>query len=247
MNLKIPDMRAPLAAALIGLAGIGAFSSGPAQAQVQTAAAAPLNLLSLSASASVEVTMDTLTVAFSANGEGADAAVVQGQLKRALDVALAEARKVAKAGAIEVQTGNFALFPRYTPKGVANGWRGSAEMQVSGRDTAGIAQLSGRISTMSMARVGYTLSREARDKLEAEVSAQAILLFRARAEAMSQQFGFKGYSLREVQVSGGEPPRFSPAPMMLAKAAMASADEALPVEAGKASVSTTVSGTVQMQ
>ncbi len=242
----IPAIRRPLAAAALGLAGLlGPVAALPAAAQAL--AAAPLNQLSLSASASIEVTMDTLTLTFATSGEGADAAALQSQLRHALDAALTEARKVARPGAIEVRTGNFSLYPRYTAKGVTNGWRGGAEMQVEGRDTPGIAQLGGRITTMNIASAGYALSREAREKLEAEVSAQAIASFRARADAMSHQFGFKGYSLREAQVSSGEPPRFSPAPMMRAQAAMASADAALPVEAGKTSVTVTVTGTVQMQ
>ena len=240
------DFRRPLAAAALGLVAlIGQLAAVPAQAQVP--AAPPLNQLSLSASASVEIAMDTLTLVFSTSGDGADAAALQSQLKRALDAALIEARKVARPGAIEVRTGNFSLYPRYTAKGVTSGWRGSAEMQVEGRDTPGIAQLGGHITTMNIASASYSLSREAREKLEAEVSAQAIASFRARADAMSRQFGFKGYSLREAQVSSGEPPRFSPAPMMRAQAAMASADAALPVEAGKTSVTVTVTGTVQMQ
>ena len=238
--------RRPLVIAALGLVGLLAqMVAVPARAQAQ--AAPPLNLLSLSASASVEVAMDTLTLVFSTSGEGTDAAALQSQLKHALDAALTQARQVARPGAIEVRTGNFSLYPRYTAKGAANGWRGSAEMQVEGRDTQGIAQLGGRITTMNIANASYALSREAREKLEAEVSAQAIASFRARADAMSRQFGFKGYSLREAQVSSGEPPRFSPAPMMRAQAAMASADAALPVEAGKTSVTVTVTGTVQMQ
>jgi predicted secreted protein len=234
-----------VAAALAVAVSLGGIAARPAAAQGP--ALAPLNQLSLSASASVEVTMDTLALTFSTNGEGADAAALQGQLKRALDAALAEARKVARPGQIDVRTGNFSLYPRYTAKGVSNGWRGSAELQVEGRDTQGIAQLAGRIATMNIASADYALSREARDRLEAEVGAQAIASFRARADAMSRQFGFTGYTLREVQVGGNGPPRFAPAPMLRAQAAMASADAALPVEAGKTTVSVTVSGTVQMQ
>ena len=44
--------------------------------------------------------------------EGQDAATVQSQLKQALDAALAEARKAARPGQVEVQTGNFSLYPR---------------------------------------------------------------------------------------------------------------------------------------
>jgi len=204
----------------------------------------PQNVISLSASATLEVTKDLLTVVFSTTREGVDAAVVQSQLKQALDAALAEARKVAKPGQLDVQTGNFALYPRYSPKGGINGWQGSAELVVEGRDTQAVAQLTGRIQTMSIARVGFSLSREARDKVDSEVSAMAIANFRARAETFSKHFGFSGYTLREVQVSGSEPG--GPMPMMRAQASRMASDEALPVEAGNANVTANVSGSVQM-
>ena len=194
----------------------------------------------------MEVSKDWLTVVFATTREGTDAGLVQSQLKQALDAALAEARKLAKPGQVEVQTGGFSLQPRYAPKGGINGWQGSAELIVEGRDTGAIAQLTGRVQSLSIARVGFSLSREAREKVEADVAAQAITRFRSRAEAVAKQFGFGGYVLREVTVASNEP-QGGPQPMMRMQAARASmTDEALPVEAGKASVTATVNGSVQM-
>jgi predicted secreted protein len=178
--------------------------------------------------------------------EGADAAAVQSQLKQALDAALAEARKAAKPGQVEVQTGAFSLMPRYAPKGGISGWQGSAELIVQGRDTQALSQLAGRISTLTIARVGFSLSREAREKVEADVAAEAIGRFRARADAVSKQFGFASYTVREVSVST-DPGMVMAQPVMRAQAMRASPDEALPVEAGKATVTATVSGSVQMK
>jgi predicted secreted protein len=214
-----------------------------AQAQVLPA---PQNVVSLTASATVEVPKDVLSVAFTTTREGSDAAVVQMQLKQAVETALAEIRKVAKAGLIDVQTGNFALYPRYAPKGGINGWQGSAEVLVEGKDITGIAQLTGRVQTLSIARVNFTLSREAREQVDADVTTQAITRFRAKAEAVSRDFGFGSYSIREVSVSSNEPAG-GPQPMFRMQASRAAgADEALPVEAGKASVTASVSGSVQM-
>lgn len=206
----------------------------------------PQNVLSLSASATVEVAKDWLTVVFSTTREGADAALVQGQLRQALDGALAEARKAAKPGQVEVQTGGFSLSPRYNPKGGISGWQGSTELVVEGRDTQAIAQLTARVQTLSIARVGFSLSRDARQKVEGDVAAQAIERFRARAEAVSKQFGFAGYSVREVNVTA-DSPMGQPQPMLRMQASRAMAEDAsLPVEAGKATVTANVSGSVQM-
>ncbi len=233
----------PARSTALGLAAFGLAAVLP-QAFCQTLPA-PQNVVSISASATVEVPRDMLSVAFSTSRDGTDAATVQSQLKQAVDAALAEARKAARPGQIDVQTGNFSLYPRYAAKGGINGWQGTAEVLVEGRDIVGISQLTGRVTTMTIARVAFLLSREARDKVESDVTAQAIARFRNRAEFVSKQFGFSGYAVREVSVTSNEPGA-GMVPMMRMQAAKAASDEALPVEAGKASVTASVNGSVQM-
>ena len=239
-------MQVNFATALVLASAFGAYA-----AHAQPLLPQPSGVLNLSTSASVEVTKDVLTVAFSVTREGADAQAVQSGLKQALDAALAEARKVAKPGQVDVQTGNFALYPRYSNPGkgaqpVINGWQGTAELMVQGKDIPAIAQLSGRIQTMTIANVGYTLSREAREKVEADVTAQAIARWRAKAALMAQQFGYSGYSVREVNVATNDFQQ-RPVPMLMKSARAAGmADEALPTEAGKGDVIATVNGSAQM-
>lgn len=213
----------------------------------------PAGVLNLNTSASIEVAKDVLGVTFSISRDGADAQAVQNAIRQALDAALAEARKIAKPGQVEVQSGNFALYPRYTtPKAgsagtpTLSGWQGSAELTVQGKDTAAIAQLTGRVNTMTIARVGYSLSKEAREKVEGEAVAQAIAAWRAKAAQMSQQFGYTGYTVREVNVATNEPNPGMPMPMVRMQAMAKSADESLPTEAGKQDVTATVSGSAQM-
>jgi predicted secreted protein len=232
--------RSFLAAGL--LAGAGAAL---AQAPVVTTVA-PQNVVVLQASATIEVPKDQLSITFSTTREGLDAGVVQSQLKQALDAALAEARKAARPGQLEVQTGPFSLYPRYSPKGGPNGWTGSAELVVEGRDMQAISQLSGRIQTLTIANTRFGLSREAREAVEADATAQAINRFKAKAEQVARQFGFGGWSLREVQVQGADMP-VNLQPMMRARALRPAADDdSLPLEAGKAAVTATVSGSVQL-
>ena len=233
--------RASLAlAAALAAAGAGAQTPPPVS-----------GVLNLTTTASVEVTKDVLTVLFGVTRDGADAQAVQSALKQAIDAALAEAKKIAKPGQAEVQTGNFSLYPRYgNPKTSGQpsiiGWQGTAELQVQGKDAAAIAQLTGRVTTMSITRVGYTLSKEAREKVEADVTAQAIANWRTKAQQMTQQFGYSGYAVREVNVATNEQGG-GPLPMMMSRAkTMSAADEALPTEAGKGDVIATVSGSAQM-
>jgi len=189
-------------APLLLAAGLAALAGSARAAEVP----APSGVVNLSSSASVEVAKDLMAVTLTTTREGQDAGAVQAALKQALDGALAEARRAARPGQLEVQTGNFSLYPRYGSKGALTGWQGTAELIVEGRDMPAIGQLVGRISSMTVGRVGYGLSREVREKSEGEVSAQAIARYRAKAAEYARQFGYAGYAIREVSVNANEPP-----------------------------------------
>lgn len=223
-----------------------ALAAACSVAQAQSVYPPPSNVLGLSASATADVPRDLLSVTMWVQREGSEAAQVQAQLKQVLETALAEARKSARPGQLEVRTGGFSLFPRWV-QGKTSGWQGSAELVIEGRDIAAVSALSGRLPGMVVQGAGFSLSREAREQAEAELSSQAIARYRALADNYAKQFGFAGWTLREVQVNtlgdfGGPRPMAMSAPMVKTMAA----DAPLPVEAGKASVTVGVSGSVQM-
>jgi predicted secreted protein len=219
--------------------------AGAAQAQQQPQPQ-PHNVLQLAATGSVEVQQDLLAMNLSTTREGADPALVQGQLKTALDTALAEARKAALPGQLDVRTGNFSLYPRHGRDGKIAAWNGTAELVLEGRDFARIAQTAGRIQTLTLAGVSFSLSREQRARVESEAQTLAIDRFKAKATELAKGFGFGSWSLREVSVNANDQ-GFAPRMRMVASAAPASAEMAVPVEAGKATVLVTVSGSVQLK
>ncbi|MBP6899535.1 MAG: SIMPL domain-containing protein [Burkholderiaceae bacterium] len=240
------------AAALLALSGLG-------QLQAQTVALPPpANVLQLSTEAQAEVTQDLLTISLQVIREGTDAATVQQQLRQQLDAALAEARKAERPGQVQVRTGGFSLLPRYAQPAPGSsgtvaralgivGWQGQAELVLEGRDIAAISQLAGKLNGMTVQRVGFGLSPEAREQATAEVAAQAIQRFKQRAADYARQFGFGSYSVREVNVGSGEVSGGPVQPMYrMAVAAAPMAAEAQPVAAGKATVTVTVNGSVQM-
>lgn len=207
---------------------------------------APQDVLTLSAASSVEVQYDVIAMTMSATREGSDASVVQSQLRQAVDAALSEARKAQRPGQIDVRTGAFSLTPRYGNRGAQiTGWIGTGEVVLEGRDMAAIAQVAARLATMTVARVGYALSRETRERVEADAVSQAIARFRARAGDYAKQFGFNGYTVREVNVGTADPMLVQPM-VRQRMVANAASDESIPVEAGKATLNVTVNGSVQM-
>ena len=231
-----------LAALALALAASAPFA--------QTAPLAePRNVVALSASATLEVQQDWLTLTLSTTKEGTEPATVQSQVRQALDAALAEAKKAAQSGAMELHTGAFSLQPRYGRDGKIAAWIGSAELVLEGRDFARIGTTAGKVQTMTVGNSYFSLSREARAKVESEVQAMAIDKFKARASDIAKGFGFGGYTLREVTISGDDQGgNFARArPMALSAKAMVADSAPVPLESGKSSVLISVNGSVQLK
>ncbi len=207
----------------------------------------PRNVVQLASSGSVDVQQDLLTLSLATSKEGSDPAAVQSQLRQALETALAEAKKTAQPGAMDVRTGAFGLQPRYGREGKINGWVGTAELVLEGKDFGRIGTAAGKIQTLTISNAAFSLSRELRNKTEAEAQALAIDRFKAKASDIAHGFGFAAYTLREVSINANDQ-GFVPRPRMMAmEMKSASADAPVPMEAGKSAVVVNVSGAVQLK
>lgn len=208
---------------------------------------APQNVLQLQASGSVEVQQDLLILTLGTTLEGKDATGVQTQLKQALDAALKQVREAPGAQSMQVRTGTFSLSPRYGDNRAIAGWQGRAELVLQGGDFPGITAAAARVSTMSISRIAFDLSRAQREVVEQEAQKSAIAKFKQQAEQLSKEFGFASYQLREVAINSHSSGP-GPMPRMAAMQAPVGASSApVPVEAGKAEVTVNVSGSIQMQ
>ena len=237
------------ATALILATGVALAQNATSQG---AANAAPQNVLQLSATGFVEVQQDVLVIRLSTTKEGADAASVQTQLKQILDAALAQVRRDAKPKEMDVRSGDFSLYPRSNSKdGKIAGWQGRAEIILEGKDFSRITTAAGAVQNMTISSVSFDLSREAREKVESEAQAKAIAAFKARATEIAKNFGFSSFTLREVNVNDNNVFHAPVAARMNGGGAMFSAksagDSAVPVEAGKARVEVSVSGSVQLR
>jgi predicted secreted protein len=208
----------------------------------------PANVVQLSASGFKEVQQDWLSMSLNTTKEGPDAVTVQNQLKVALDAALTVAKAAAQPQQLDVRTGEFSLYPRYSSNGKINGWQGSTELVLEGRDFARISATAGKIQTLTMGNVGFSLSREAQQALESDVQAMAMERFKLRAGEIAKGFGFSAYSLREIAVSSTDQGGGYVRPRVMAMQAKAvMSDAPVAVEAGKSMVNVTVSGSIQLR
>ena len=77
-------------------------------------------------------------------------------------------------GQLDVRTGNFSLYLTHDKNGKVNGWQGSTELVLNGRDFSRITATAGKIKSLTLADVSFGLSREQRAKVEDEAQAIAI-------------------------------------------------------------------------
>lgn len=249
--MQMPSMPAYFlrqSALVWGLAAASLGAMGAAQAQ----SAEPVrNVVQLSATGQVEVEQDWLQMNLSVTREGSDAAAVQKQLQQVVDAALQSLKPQAQGQAMQVRSGSFGVYPRHNDQGKIKGWQGSAEIVVEGKDFARISQAAARVEGMTVASLGFGLSKEGSAQVQEQAQTLAIDNFKQRAGQLAKSFGFSSYSLREVSVNSKDN---SPGPRMqrgLAASAMSKAKadyaEAMPVEAGKTQVVVNVSGSVQLQ
>ena len=237
--MKFPQMSKLIASCVLPVLAGGVLSQPVSSESTK-------NVAQIASSGSVEVQQDLLSLSLTTARDGVDAAVVQSQLKQALDNALAIARPAALPGQLDVRTGNFGLYPRYGKDGKISGWQGSAELVLEGRDFARITTTAGKISSLTLGNISFGLSREQRSKVEGDAQSIAIERFKAKALEVSKAFGFGSYTLREVSVSANDNGNL-PRPRMMSMAKSDGMEASVPVEAGKSTVLVNVSGSVQMQ
>jgi predicted secreted protein len=184
-------------------------------------------------------------MSLSTTKEGLEASQVQEQLKKAVDEALKQLRANASSNTYLVQTGSFSLNPRYSNQGKINGWQGSAELSVEGKDFGAIAQAAGAVKSMVVNSTTFSLSEEKR--LEANAKAQSIAIerFKVKSQSVAKSFGYAAYNLKNVMISEGgsdNEPIYSARSKNIA---FAMADSApVPVQAGSSDVVVRVNGSI---
>lgn len=218
----------------------GAFAQSVVQAQ-------PSGVLSLAAQASADVPQDVVDITLFYEQEAQDPASLTSVLNQRADAALRQAKGVDN---VTAHSGSFTVYPSTDRDGRISAWRGRTEVVLESRDFAAASKLAGQLSNlMQVANVEFSLSPEAQRAAEQKLTTEAIKSFRARADEAAKAFGYSSYTIRDVNVGSGRNVQPYPRMMAMAAAPMDSAKMSAPiaVEGGKATVSVTVNGSVQMK
>lgn len=233
-------MKQLLAATLLGTTALAASAQGGTMPHEGWQP--PSGVLSLSADATSEVPTDIVRVTLSAEQEGAEPAAISAALSAKAQQVLAKAKRVS---GIEAESGGFTIFPNTDRDGRISTWRGRTEVILQSRDFGAASRLAGQLANqMQVQNIGFSLSPEARKAAERRLTDQAVAAFREKAQAATRLFGYGSYTVRSVQVC--EAGTVTPMPRMFAAKAMMAEAAPVPMEGGKAQVSVTVNGSVQM-
>ncbi|MDR6501405.1 putative secreted protein [Burkholderia ambifaria] len=207
----------------------------------------PAGVLSLSSQASADVPQDIIHITLFYEQQAKDPGSLTSALNQRADAALSQAKGVP---GVTAHTGAFSVYPSTDRDGKISAWRGRTEVALESRDFAAVSKLAGQLSNlMQVANVEFSLSPEAQRTAEQKLTTEAIKSFRARADEAAKAFGYSSYTIRDVNVGSGRNVQPYPRMMAMAAAPMDSAKMSAPiaVEGGKATVSVTVNGSVQMK
>jgi len=206
------------------------------------APAALADVLNLDAQATSEVPYDIAIVTLAIDRESKSSDTLSPDINKILADAMAEAKK---AG-VSAESGGYYVSPTYNNRNQRVAWHGRAEIILRSKDFTAIGKLSGDLAEkMQMAGVNFDLSPERRQSEESRLIEEAVSNLKAKARTTLKALGYQDFGIREITLSQGGAMVHTQVATM-ARAAMTDAAP-VPVEGGKARISVTLSGSLQMK
>ena len=206
------------------------------------APAALADVLNLDAQATSEVPYDIAIVTLAIDRESKSSDTLSPDINKILADAMAEAKK---AG-VSAESGGYYVSPTYNNRNQRVAWHGRAEIILRSKDFTAIGKLSGELAEkMQMAGMNFDLSPERRQSEESRLIEEAVSNLKAKARTTLKALGYQDFGIREITLSQGGAMVHTQVATM-ARAAMTDAAP-VPVEGGKARISVTLSGSLQMK
>ena len=195
----------------------------------------------LSAEGQQEAANDLAVAGMFAEASDPQPGEVARRVNATLAAALAQAKKYPD---VKVRTGTSQTFPIYGKNGRnLESWRMRSELRLESRNLAAVAELIGILQKdLVLSEINLQPAPDTRKQAQDDATRNAIEAFQSRAAMVAKTLG-KGYRLRHLDVGtqGVYPP-----PRPVARMAVAEAAAPLPMEAGTSTVTTTVSGTIEL-
>jgi predicted secreted protein len=244
---RSPKITGAAAAACAAMLALGVTTPAPA-AWAQAAGAAPSDsnatVLHLVERGERMVKRDRLAAELRVEACDADPARLQAEINRRMATALASAKAIA---AITVTTGGYHVYPLAADGAGANAnprWQGTQSLLLQSRDAAALLNLLGTLQQQGLllSSLTYELTPEAARAVEDELTKEALVRLRQRAERVADDLGMTVARIRDLQIGNAEGAQ--PTPRAFLASRSRDAAPAPVAEAGDATVSVSVSGEV---
>ena len=197
--------------------------------------------VTLTAEGQQEAANDLAVAGMFAEASDAQPGEVARRVNASISSALALAKKYPD---VKVRSGSTQTFPVYGKAGRSiEAWRMRSDLRLESRNLAALTELVAALQKdLALAEINLQPAPETRTKAQDTATRGAIEAFQAKAAMIAKTLG-KNYRLRHLDIGtqGIYPP-----PRPMPRLAMAEAAAPLPVEAGTSTVSTTVSGTIEL-
>jgi predicted secreted protein len=228
-----------------------AFLGFLAFAVLAAAAAAQAGpIVQLEAAARSELPHDEMVVQLAVERSGPTAEKLNDEVLDALNLAIAKAKAVNGAKAVDgvkARLGAITTQPEWGAQGKRTGWRVRGVMVLEGKDLRAIGALAGELSAdLQIAGVSFQLTEAARTREESRLLKEAAAAFTERARETAAAFGFSSYELKTLNINHAPPPAPRPVQMEMRAATMASSSK-MPIEGGDATVTLSISGSVEFK
>lgn len=223
---------------LLATISVGAFAETPVYHRVD-----------FSTEVAREIANDQMNAVMSIELSDKDPGRLAQQMNQIINDAL---KKAAAYPAVKTSSGNQHTWPVYgstlTSSSKLESWRGRAEIRLESRDLKAAGDLIGKLQEkLQLNGVSFSVAPETRRKIEESLTAEAIGVFRTKAESVRQAWSAKSYKL--VQMSLGINGGGMPQPLMMRASKMMDAETASTpaFEGGESRLTVNASGSIELQ
>jgi predicted secreted protein len=204
-------------------------------------------ILHLNQVAAHTIARDRLTIELRTEASGADPRLVQAEVNRRMNAALARARSVA---AVTAATGAYDTYETTPttpdrPAKPAPPWHAMQTLSLTGRDFGAALALVGRLQAdgLLVSTMRFDVAPETLRSQEKALTDEALKALTARAAHIAATLGLRVARIATLTVGNAMQPGGGPRPIMMARAAIAPAPAA---EAGDTAISVSIDAEIAL-
>ncbi|MFT4560351.1 MAG: putative secreted protein [Gammaproteobacteria bacterium] len=198
--------------------------------------------IALSVSAEREVDNDTLVAVLFSEHQSQRQQSVSQEVNNAIGWALKKSKQTSD---IKVQTTQYNTSPIYNKQSIT-GWRARQSIKLESTNAQTMSELIGELQErLSIGSVNYTVSKVARDLVEESLIAEALALYRRRADLVTRELARKQYRVVQLNIDaqGARPSHTVYSTRGIAAKGVATAPA---IEAGAQTLTVNVSGNIEI-